>query len=68
MPQLTKRTELRLFALAVMLFVPVYGEVLLYFGWTKLSGAVTLVVFAALFWSIGSAFRRQSKDTTNGTR
>jgi hypothetical protein len=57
MPQLSSRTKLTLALIGIMLLLPVYGEVFLYLGWTKLSLALTFVVMVALFWSIASAFR-----------
>jgi hypothetical protein len=59
MPQLSNQTKLALALIGVMLFLPVYGEVFLYFGWTKLSIGVTVVMLVALFWSITSVLRRR---------
>ena len=59
MPQLSNYTKLALALMGVMLFLPVYGEVFLYFGWTKLSIGLTCVVLVALFWSFASVLRRR---------
>jgi hypothetical protein len=49
-----------IFALTVMLFIPVYGEVFLYFGWTKLAFMATSVVIVTLIWSVSRIFLRRS--------
>ncbi len=59
MPQLSNFTKLTLALLSIVLFLPVYGEVFLYLGWTKLSIALTCVVQVAFFWMIALAFRRR---------
>jgi hypothetical protein len=59
MPQLSNYTKLSLALISIVLFLSVYVEVFLYFGWTKLSFGLTCVVLVALFWSIGSVFRRR---------
>ena len=59
MPQLSNFTKLTLALLSILLFLPVYGEVFLYLGWTKLSSALTCVVLVAFFWMIALAFRRR---------
>jgi hypothetical protein len=59
MPQLSNRTKLSLALLSIMLFLPVYGEVFLHLGWSKLAIAVTCVAQIALFWSIALGFHRR---------
>jgi hypothetical protein len=62
MPELSNRTELGLALLCIVLFLPVYGEVFLYLGWSTLSIAVTRVVQVAFFWMIVLAFRRRGPN------
>jgi hypothetical protein len=62
MRQLSKHTNLTLALLSLVLFLPVYGEVFHYLGWTKLSIALTCVVQVAFFWIIVIAFRRRRSN------
>jgi ATP/ADP translocase len=59
MPQPSNHTNLMLALLSIVLFLPVYGEVFLHFGWTTLSIVSTCVVQVAFFWSVALAFRRR---------